>query len=100
MLRTRDERQELIDDPALPDEDFAAAMADLARVNFWLRGHAPTLSFLRRHAPRGGFSLLDVGAGQGHAVIADEACSAQGVRVVVAEVTEKIAELAERGVLQ
>ncbi|EMD84005.1 methyltransferase domain-containing protein [Pacificimonas flava] len=65
MLRTRDERQELIDDPALPDEDFAAAMADLARVNFWLRGHAPTLSFLRRHAPRGGFSLLDVGAGQG-----------------------------------
>ena len=66
MLDTRDPRAELIDDPAMPEADFAAAIDDLAKVNFWLRGHAPTLAFLNRHAAHlPGFRLLDVGAGQG-----------------------------------
>ncbi|MGB3723349.1 MAG: methyltransferase domain-containing protein [Pacificimonas sp.] len=62
----RSPETELIDDPALPEAEFAAAIDDLAKVNFWLRGHAPTLSFLNRHAAHlKGFTLLDVGAGQG-----------------------------------
>jgi len=62
----RSPETELIDDPALPEADFAAAIDDLAKVNFWLLGHAPTLSFLDKHAARlKSFTLLDVGAGQG-----------------------------------
>ncbi len=65
--------QELIDDPALPEADFAAAIDDLAKVNFWLRGHAPTLSFLQRNASDlKRFTLLDVGAGQGDTLRAIE----------------------------
>ncbi|MBV7255572.1 methyltransferase domain-containing protein [Pacificimonas sp. WHA3] len=65
-MRSRSAQQELIDDPDLPEADFAAAIDDLAKVNWWLRGHDPTLSFLSRHAAAlDEFSLLDVGAGQG-----------------------------------
>lgn len=57
---------ELIDDPALPASDYAAAMADLAKVNRLLFANRPTFAFLRR-ATRGrrSFSLLDVGSGHG-----------------------------------
>lgn len=62
----RSDEQERIDDPALPDATFSAALDDLAKVNRLLRAHAPTLSFLERHAAGlKRFSLLDVGAGQG-----------------------------------
>ena len=66
LLRRRSEQAEIIDDPALPEGEFAAALDDLSRVNFWLRGHAPTLAFLReRTKGLARFTLLDVGAGQG-----------------------------------
>ena len=65
-MKTRSLQAEIIDDAALPEAEFAAAIDDLAKVNFWLRGHAPTLSFLDRHAAGlRSFTLLDVGAGQG-----------------------------------
>lgn len=58
--------EEQMDDPALPPEVYAAVLADLARVNRWTLAARPTLSFLRR-ATSGlrGFSLLDVGFGDG-----------------------------------
>lgn len=66
MLDARHPGPEIIDDPDLPAEDFAAAMRDLAKVNFWLRGHAPTLAWLKHETKDlNEFSLLDVGAGQG-----------------------------------
>jgi trans-aconitate methyltransferase len=57
---------ELIDDPALPAADHAAAMVDLARVNRLLLANRSTVAFLAR-ATRGlaSFSLLDVGSGHG-----------------------------------
>ena len=62
----RSSAAELIDDPALPAGDYAAAMADLARVNRLLFANRPTFAFLRR-AVRGrqSFRLLDVGSGHG-----------------------------------
>lgn len=55
-----------MDDPALPSEDYKSIIGDLARVNRWTFAARPTLSFLNR-ATRNlpGFSLLDVGFGQG-----------------------------------
>ncbi|MEM8825967.1 MAG: methyltransferase domain-containing protein [Pseudomonadota bacterium] len=65
-MKTRSLEPEIIDDPALPETEFAAAIDDLAKVNWWLRGHDPTLAFLNCHARTlPSFSLLDVGAGQG-----------------------------------
>ena len=62
----RAELEELIDDPALDPAVFAAAMADLARVNRLLLANRPTFAFLKRAVgERTSFSLLDVGAGHG-----------------------------------
>lgn len=63
---TRAALVERIDDPSLPAADYAAAMADLARVNRLLLANRPTFGFLAR-ATRGmtGFRLLDVGSGHG-----------------------------------
>lgn len=57
---------ELIDDPGLPAADYAAAMADLEKVNRLLLAARPTFAFLRA-ATRGmqAFSLLDAGSGNG-----------------------------------
>lgn len=55
-----------MDDPGLDPAVYDRVLADLARVNRWTLAARPTLSFLER-ATRGrtGFSLLDVGFGQG-----------------------------------
>jgi SAM-dependent methyltransferase len=55
-----------MDDPALPEADYQAVLADLGRVNRWTLAARPTLSFLKRGA-RGmdRFRLLDVGFGDG-----------------------------------
>lgn len=57
---------ELMDDPALPPDRFAAALEDLARVNVLTRAAAPTLRWLAG-ATRGmpAFTLVDVGFGHG-----------------------------------
>jgi SAM-dependent methyltransferase len=62
--RARDEEQ--MDDPSLDPSVYDAVLRDLARVNRWTFAARPTLSFLAR-ATRGrdGFSLLDVGSGEG-----------------------------------
>lgn len=62
----RSSAPELIDDPALPARDYAAAMRDLERVNRILHAHRPTLAFLDR-AARGmtAVRVLDVGSGHG-----------------------------------
>jgi SAM-dependent methyltransferase len=65
-FRARADLAELIDDPALPAADYAAAMADLARVNRLLLASRPTFAFLKRATEgRRVFSLLDVGSGHG-----------------------------------
>lgn len=63
-VRALDEEQ--MDDPTLPPEEYRAVLADLGRVNRWTFAARPTLSFLRRAtAGMRGFSLLDVGYGEG-----------------------------------
>jgi SAM-dependent methyltransferase len=62
--RARDEEQ--MDDPSLDPEVYDEVLKGLGRVNAWTLAARPTLSFLAR-ATRGraGFSLLDVGSGEG-----------------------------------
>jgi len=62
--RVRDEEQ--MDDPSLDPETYDEVLKGLGRVNAWTFAARPTLSFLAR-ATRGreGFSLLDVGSGEG-----------------------------------
>lgn len=62
--RVRDEEQ--MDDPSLDPEVYDEVLKGLGRVNAWTFAARPTLSFLNR-ATRGreGFSLLDVGSGEG-----------------------------------
>ncbi|MET1111097.1 MAG: methyltransferase domain-containing protein [Allosphingosinicella sp.] len=62
--RTRDEEQ--MDDPSLDPKVYDEVLKGLGRVNAWTFAARPTLSFLGR-ATRGrdGFSLLDVGSGEG-----------------------------------
>jgi 2-polyprenyl-3-methyl-5-hydroxy-6-metoxy-1,4-benzoquinol methylase len=62
--RTRDEEQ--MDDPSLDPRVYDEVLKGLGRVNAWTFAARPTLSFLAR-ATRGreGFSLLDVGSGEG-----------------------------------
>ncbi|WP_380873073.1 hypothetical protein ACFB49_39240 [Sphingomonas sp. DBB INV C78] len=63
-IRSREEEQ--MDDPALPPEDYAAVLADLAQVNRVTFSARPTLGFLKRAlGDRKAFRLLDVGFGQG-----------------------------------
>ncbi|HEX8239454.1 MAG TPA: methyltransferase domain-containing protein [Allosphingosinicella sp.] len=62
--RVRDEEQ--MDDPSLDPKVYDEVLKGLGRVNAWTFAARPTLSFLAR-ATRGrdGFSLLDVGSGEG-----------------------------------
>jgi len=62
--RVRDEEQ--MDDPSLDPKVYVEVLKGLGRVNNWTFAARPTLSFLGR-ATRGreGFSLLDVGSGEG-----------------------------------
>lgn len=66
MLAERLVAEELMDDPALDTETYAAVLADLARVNRITMAARPTLAFLDRAiGQRSELSLLDVGYGQG-----------------------------------
>ncbi len=62
--RVRDDEQ--MDDPSLDPKVYDEVLKGLGRVNGWTFAARPTLSFLAR-ATRGreGFSLLDVGSGEG-----------------------------------
>jgi SAM-dependent methyltransferase len=62
--RSRDEEQ--MDDPSLDPRVYDEVLKGLGRVNNWTLAARPTLAFLAR-ATRGrqGFSLLDVGSGEG-----------------------------------
>jgi 2-polyprenyl-3-methyl-5-hydroxy-6-metoxy-1,4-benzoquinol methylase len=62
--RARDEEQ--MDDPSLDPRVYDEVLKGLGRVNNWTFAARPTLAFLAR-ATRGrqGFSLLDVGSGEG-----------------------------------
>jgi SAM-dependent methyltransferase len=66
MLATRALQEELMDDPALPAETYAAVLGDLAQVNTVTMARRPTLSFLKRAIGSAThFRLLDVGYGDG-----------------------------------
>jgi len=65
-LSARAVAEEQMDSAELPPGDYAALLADLARVNGWTMAARPTLAFLDRAIPRGGrLKLLDVGYGHG-----------------------------------
>ncbi len=66
MLAERLLAEELMDDPALPEETYRAVLTDLARVNNVTMAYRPTLDFLDRAVgDRRRFSLIDVGFGDG-----------------------------------
>lgn len=66
LLDQRLDADELMDDPALPEDTYRAVLADLAQVNRVTLAYRPTLRFLEHAlAGRQRFSLLDVGFGQG-----------------------------------
>ncbi|RDC59458.1 hypothetical protein HME9302_00648 [Alteripontixanthobacter maritimus] len=66
MLAERLIADELMDDPSLPPETYAAVLGDLAKVNRVTMAARPTLGFLDRAiGNRDEFSLLDVGFGDG-----------------------------------
>jgi len=59
---------EIMDDPANTEADFAAALADLTRMNRWSQAQRPLDAYLDRLVAARGLtklSLLDVGAGGG-----------------------------------
>lgn len=66
-LAERSTAEEQMDRLDLPADDYAAILADLARVNAWTLAARPTLAFLERIAPAGTrrLKLLDVGFGHG-----------------------------------
>lgn len=57
--------EEQMDAVDLPASDYAAILADLAKVNRWTMAARPTLSFVKRATKGRPFRLLDVGFGQG-----------------------------------
>ena len=62
--RVRDEEQ--MDDPSLDPQVYDRVLKGLGRVNAWTFAARPTLAFLARATHgRHGFSLLDVGSGEG-----------------------------------
>ncbi|HYI41940.1 MAG TPA: methyltransferase domain-containing protein [Allosphingosinicella sp.] len=65
-LTQRIRAEEQMDDPSLDPQVYDQVLKGLGRVNAWTFAARPTLSFLGR-ATRGreGFSLLDVGSGEG-----------------------------------
>ncbi|MDJ0276819.1 methyltransferase domain-containing protein [Sphingomonas sp. 2R-10] len=66
MSFARVDAEELMDDPSLAPETYAAVLRDLARVNTVTLAARPTLAFLTRIAWRGDrLKLLDVGYGDG-----------------------------------
>lgn len=66
MLTERLETEEMMDDPALPEQVYRAVLADLARVNRLTLAYRPTLEFLNKVTRgRDSFTLLDIGFGQG-----------------------------------
>ena len=66
MLEKRLQTEELMDDPALPEDTYREVLADLAKVNRVTMAYRPTLQFLERAmGDRKRFKLLDVGYGQG-----------------------------------
>lgn len=64
-LAVRATAAERMDDPALPPEDYAAVLADLAQVNRLTLAARPTLAFLDRARRPAPLRILDVGFGQG-----------------------------------
>ncbi|PXA84858.1 methyltransferase type 12 [Nostoc sp. 3335mG] len=64
-LAVRATAEEQMDAADLPDADYAALLADLARVNGWTMAARPTIGFLDRVVRRGRLRLLDVGFGHG-----------------------------------
>ena len=65
-LATRALAEEQMDAPDLPDADYGALLADMARVNGIVMAARPTLPFLDRVARHGDtLKLLDVGFGHG-----------------------------------
>jgi len=64
-LATRAIAEEQMDAADLPEADYAALLADLARVNAWTWAARPTLGFLDRAVPGNRLRLLDVGFGHG-----------------------------------
>ena len=65
-LAARVREDEQMDDASLAPDEYARVLNDLERVNVWTFAARPTLDFLAR-GTKGmtGFSLLDVGFGQG-----------------------------------
>lgn len=62
--RVRDEEQ--MDDPSLDPKVYDEVLKGLGRINRWTFAARPTLAFLARATSgRSGFSLLDVGSGEG-----------------------------------
>lgn len=65
-LRQRVRDDEQMDDPSLDPRVYDEVLKGLGRVNFWTFAARPTLDFLARGTRgREGFSLLDVGSGEG-----------------------------------
>ena len=68
-MRARSAQPEWMDTVAIPEEDFARCLGDLATVNLVTRATVPTLAFLRqasRRCPRDRpLRILDVGSGGG-----------------------------------
>jgi SAM-dependent methyltransferase len=66
MLDSRAQAEEIMDDPALDADVYAAVLCDLAKVNTVTMARRPTLEFLERAVGgRSEISLLDIGFGQG-----------------------------------
>lgn len=68
-LSHRHDIPEMMDDPSISAEDYAASLRDLARVNWVTRTHTPVLAWLD-HATRAWpagqiISVLDVASGHG-----------------------------------
>jgi len=81
----RSAEAELMDDAAVPREEFEACLRDLARVNVLMRAHRPILAWLERAArdlgPGDRLSVLDVGFGQGDLLRRIHAwCAGRGLR--------------------
>lgn len=73
-FRRRSSREELMDDPATPDDELREALAQLTVINRRLGGYRPSIEGIAALVPRGQRSLdvLDVGGGSvdvGRAVI-------------------------------
>lgn len=65
-LKQRARAEEQMDDPSLDPKVYDEVLKGLGRVNGWTLAARPTLAFLARGTRgRGGFSLLDVGSGEG-----------------------------------